>query len=125
MNKTIIKAIKDLDMEKLLDNFETTFDKEFNNELFVINPQSNEDGFLALEEFYEEFNKETEDREIFLQNRFCNGVITKKEFEELESIAIIKYPEIKFEEIADFYKFSNIKSEKIVFSNLNESVEMI
>lgn len=112
-------------MEKLLDNFETTFDKEFNNELFVINPQSNEDGFLALEEFYEEFNKETEDREIFLQNRFCNGVITKKEFEELESIAIIKYPEIKFEEIADFYKFSNIKSEKIVFSNLNESVEMI
>lgn len=99
--------LKDAEKEIVLDSFSTAFDKEFNEEILNINVDLSQDGFLALEDFYKEFNIEVEGKEIVLKDKLFKGIITAKELEELENIALVKYSGIKLEELTAFYLYSN------------------
>lgn len=111
--KTIKKPLQESEINNVLDNFNNTFESEFKDELFATEPNVLDDGFCELNDFYSDFLIEVGEKEERLQERLNKGVITHEEFEELEAIAVVKYPEIKFEEIADFYLFSYSVTDKI------------
>ena len=114
-------------MEDVLNNLDVQFEKEFREELFIVESDIQDDGFDALKDFYNGFNSEVQEREECLQAKLYRNVITIKEFEELEAIAVVKYPEVKFGEIEDFYRMTYSKSdeiERIVISK-KENADMI
>jgi len=125
--KTKYKPQNELVMEDVLNNLDVQFEKEFREELFIVESDIQDDGFDALKDFYNGFNSEVQEREECLQAKLYRNVITIKEFEELEAIAVVKYPEVKFGEIEDFYRMTYSKSdeiERIVISK-QENVDMI
>ena len=125
--KTKYKPQNELVMEDVLNNLDVQFEKEFREELFIVESDIQDDGFDALKDFYNGFNSEVQEREECLQAKLYRNVITIKEFEELEAIAVVKYPEVKFDEIEDFYRMTYSKSdeiERIVISK-KENADMI
>jgi hypothetical protein len=113
--KTKTMNLQDAEKEMVLNTFLETFDKEYKEEIFSIDADFSQDGFVALADFHKEFNKEVHGQEIILHQKLTKGVITIGEMEELENIALLKYRGIKLEEVSDFYKFSNRKErEKLV-----------
>jgi hypothetical protein len=117
--------LQEADKEVVLNNFLETFDKECEVEVFGIDPDFATNGFYTLDEFYLEFNKDVKEREINLQHKLCNSVMLREEYEELEEIALVKYPGITLDEVENFYLFCNTNEREELARDLSNEFNMV
>ena len=106
------KIIGEEDIELILRELDYTIDNEISRKRLPILTGISSERFPELDDFYAFFDKEIKDREEELQDKLYRRDFTEEEYNELEEIAMIKYPEILTEEVADFYIFTHPKNDE-------------
>lgn len=105
--KRINTILSDAEIKAILHEFDYIFENEVNSQRLPLISDFITEYYPELDDFYIFFEHETEKKERELQERLYNKVITEKEYDELEEIAMVKYPEIPADEICNFYIFSH------------------
>jgi len=101
------KVLSETEIKAILHEFDYIFENEVNRQRLPLISDFIAEYYPDLDDFYIFFEHETELKERILQDKLYNNVITEKEYDELEEIAMIKYPEIPADEISNFYIFSH------------------
>lgn len=115
------KIIDEKDVEYILTEFDYTLENEISRKKLPIVTGISANIFPELDDFYTFFEHEIKDREELLQDKLFRRDFTEEEYYELEEIAMIKYPEIPTDEVADFYIFTHPKNDenkRLILTNI-------